>query len=955
MTPASQVNTTRLSLLNARSVCNKSAVINDLINGCELDLLALTETWMNELNEQRTVASLLPAGYGITLSNREKKKGGGIALIHRTSIKCKRLKQHKALSFESLQVMVTIRHKTFHLCIVYRPPQLLPTTQFHSEFADFFTHLMCNKNSVVVMGDFNVHWDDASHADTKHLVDLLSTTSAKQHVTVATHSAGHILDLIITRADDPMISSVEPGSLISDHNIVHCKLATQQPPRPTKPMKLRKWRSIQHEAVVDDLVASDLCTSVVAAPPTDEMLHTRYDSTLKAILDVHAPEKNVTLTVRPNCAWINDSILQEKRKRRRLETRWRRTELAVDKQAFTEQRNLVNLQIEKARSAYYEARVTECGNDQKKLFGLVESLLKAPSVNGSDHSSDEFNSFFTQKVLRIHDSLDSTEHSHNQDPVTAVNRFDNFSPVTLEEIIIVVKKSPSKTCPLDPWPTWMVKQHLNSLAPVIQRIVNESLCTGVFPESWKRALIRPLLKKPSLDAMDMKNFRPVANLPFLSKIVEKCVARQLNSFLQEFDLFPQFQSAYRENHSVETALLRVQNDVLSAIDDHKGVLLVLLDLSCAFDTISHTTLLHRLKCRFGLDQRVLQWFDSYLSGRSQRVLHNEQLSKSSVVPHGVPQGSVLGPILFSLYTSPMCQLIEQRGVSLHLYADDTQLYLTFAPRSTVSAASAMEILTQTVDDLRSWMTSNYLKMNGEKTQFLIMTSPTLKTNAQLPALTVGDSTIEPCTSTRNLGAVFSDTASMAAHVQQVCKASFFHLRNISSIRSSLTQSSCERLVHAFVSTRIDSCNSLLINIPAYQLNKLQRIQNAAARVVMKKPKEHSARELLKTLHWLPVKYRIDFKVACLVFKCITGVAPSYLSCFIKPYVNACISELRSAGQRLVCQPSVASRQFGERCFSFYGPKLWNSLPLDIRQCDSYPRFKRLLKTHFYSQFNQMMF
>jgi hypothetical protein len=116
-------------------------------------------------------------------------------------------------------------------------------------------------------------------------------------------------------------------------------------------MKLRKWRSIQHEAVVDDLVASDLCTPVVAALSTDEMLHVRYDSTLKAILDVHAPEKNVTLKVRPNCAWINDSILQEKRKRRRLETTWRRTGLAVDKQAFTEQRNLVNLQIEKARSA----------------------------------------------------------------------------------------------------------------------------------------------------------------------------------------------------------------------------------------------------------------------------------------------------------------------------------------------------------------------------------------------------------------------------------------------------------------------------------------------------------------------------------------------------------------------------------------------------------------------------
>ena len=324
---------------------------------------------------------------------------------------------------------------------------------------------------------------------------------------------------------------------------------------------------------------------------------------------------------------------------------------------------------------------------------------------------------------------------------------------------------------------------------------------------------------------------------------------------------------------------------------------------------------------------------------------------SSVVSHGVPQGSVLGPIIFSLYTSPICDIIEQHGVKFHLYADDTQLYLTFAPKSSGSSASAIESLTQTVNDLQSWMTENYLKLNGDKTEFLIMTSPSLRASIRLPPFSIGDSDIDRCTRARNLGTIFDDAASMAAHVQQVCKTSFFHLRNISSIRSSLTKSACERLVHAFISSRIDSCNSLLINIPAVLLVKLQRIQNTAARVILKKPKRHSATELLKELHWLPVKQRIDFKVACLVFKCVTGEAPSYLSCLVTPYVSN--RELRSVDQNLLTQPRVSLKSYGERCFMFYGPKLWNSLPSNLRHCDSYPCFKRLLKTHLFNlSFNQ---
>ena len=190
---------------------------------------------------------------------------------------------------------------------------------------------------------------------------------------------------------------------------------------------------------------------------------------------------------------------------------------------------------------------------------------------------------------------------------------------------------------------------------------------------------------------------------------------------------------------------------------------------------------------------------------------------------------------------------------------------------------------------------------------------------------------------------------MQAHVRKVCQTSYFHLRNITSIRESLTQGAAEKLVHAFISSRLDSCNSLLINIPSHLLSKLQRIQNAAARAILRKSKRQaSSADLLQKLHWLPVKERIDFKVACLIFKCLNETAPLYLCELVSPYIPS--RNLRSQQSGLLCQPSVNLQTYGQRSFHFYAPSLWNSFPQHLRNAaftSSYPVFKSLLKTHLF--------
>ena len=246
-------------------------------------------------------------------------------------------------------------------------------------------------------------------------------------------------------------------------------------------------------------------------------------------------------------------------------------------------------------------------------------------------------------------------------------------------------------------------------------MINLSLLSGYVPQSFKVAVIKPLLKKPTLDPGVLANYRPISNLPFLSKILEKVVTKQLCDFLHNNSLFEDFQSGFRVHHSTETALVKVNNDLLIASDNGLVSVLVLLDLSAAFDTIDHNILLQRLEHQIGIKGTALSWFRSYLSDRSQFVHVNDESSINTTVSHGVPQGSVLGPILFTLYMLPLGNIIRNHSINFHCYADDTQLYLTIKP----DESNQLSKLQTCLKDIKSWMSCNVLMLNSEKTEILV--------------------------------------------------------------------------------------------------------------------------------------------------------------------------------------------------------------------------------------------
>uniref|UniRef100_A0A669CMS1 Reverse transcriptase domain-containing protein n=1 Tax=Oreochromis niloticus TaxID=8128 RepID=A0A669CMS1_ORENI len=418
---------------------------------------------------------------------------------------------------------------------------------------------------------------------------------------------------------------------------------------------------------------------------------------------------------------------------------------------------------------------------------------------------------------------------------------------------------------------------------------------------------------------------------------------QLTDHLQRNGLFEEFQSGFRAHHSTETALVKVTNDLLMASDSGLISVLVLLDLSAAFHTVDHNILLERLEHAVGITGTALQWFVSYLSNRLQLVQVNGESSSHTKVNYGVPQGSVPGPILFTLYMLPLGSIIRRHSINFHCYADDTQLYLSMKPGNTHQLVKLQECL----KDIKTWMAANFLLLNSDQTEVIVLGPENLRNMVSNQILTLDGITLASSNTVRNLGVIFDQDMSFNAHIKQICKTAFFHLCNISKVRNILSQSDAEKLVHAFITSRLDYCNSLLSGCPKNSLKSLQLIQNAAARVLTGTRKREQISPVLASLHWLPVKSRIEFKILLLTYKVLNNQAPSYLNDLVVPYHP--IRALRSHTAGLLVVPRVFKSRMGGRAFSFQAPLLWNQLPVWIQETDTISTFKIRLQTFLFAK------
>ena len=855
-------------------------------------------------------------------------------------------------AFEHGDFTISSHSASIRLIIVYRlrhtrshPASVGTFIDEFSTYLESVTSAQCE--NLLITGDFNFHVDVPTDHDAEKFRDLLHSADLYQHVDGPTHIGGHTLDLLITPEEVSIVENIQIQAIHpSDHFATICTVNIARPAASKETVTVRRLRNISINSLKEDITAS---FSGLSHDIDLDCLSEEYDTTLGNLLDKHAPAKSRVRYLRPHSPWYTDNLREEKQKLRQHERKWVKSGLEIDKQIFREKCASYKNHLELAKTSYHKDQIIAC--NQSQLFKVVDNMCVKKSKILPSHEdpvilADEFALFFEEKVTNLCGNFNQTGMtvSNNDSVEPTIHKFDAFTAITEDDVRDLITKMPTKSCPLDPMPTQLVKSCLDELLPIITRIVNESLCSGHFPTTFKVAEVIPLLKKSTLDPQALQSYRSVSNLKFISKVTEKAAIQQLQDYLAQYDLFPELQSAYRKNHSCETALLRVVNDLLLAVDDHMDAALVLLDLSAAFDTIDHDILSQRLETKYGITGKALGWFNSYIRGRTQVVKIGDTSSKPRELRRGVPQGSVAGPQIFTLYTSPLEDIVKEHDdVDGMYYADDSQLHARLDPLDPVPAVKKLE---NCIGDTKSWTGQNNLALNDSKTEVIHITSRFANTSP-LESVTVGDTSVKTVSQAKDLGVIIDRTLSFEPHVNNICRSASLALRNIGHIRKYLDRTTTEKLVHAFLSNKLDCTNSILYGLPEYQLSKLQRIQNSAARLVTLSKKHEHITPILKELHWLPVKQRIIYKLMLMTYKSLHGKAPNYISELI--IVKEPVRTLRSNVSTILHRTTVNTVTYGERAFSHAAPELWNELPSRIRNSDTLDSFKSSLKTHLFDK------
>ena len=965
-------------------MCNKTFGILELIKDASVDLCYITESWLKK-DDKALLAEIHEHGMDIFSAPRQG-RGGGVAFIFNPKrVKPQENRVKKYSSFEAHECVIKVENSVLRHAVIYRTTQgkskekyeKTKTTVFFEQFGDYLDVVLQKSGKPIICGDFNFHLEDGLDSVAKNFLLLIKSKGFKQHVDKPTHISGGILDLILTRknvTDQVQILNLEIESNIGLPSCDHFFLSFEVPfvPDYQQPSIIQKKLYREYSRIDITALRTDIQTGPLSDPSVYKFLTIDeavdlFNLSLLILIEKHAPLKSASVKDK-RTPWFSSSCREARRKRRKAERAFKKSRVAdpqseetrIFREKYTEACVDAAIIIDKERNNYYSNKLDSLKGKPHDTYKVVNYLLDKqygkevfPSGNDDNEVAENLKSFFSEKISKIYNDIKGEKitvgNFTNEDKEGSIS-LDNNSPTMTEfncisedELCAMIENMPNKSCSLDPFPMWLLKECLPDLKEPMTFIVNQSLKLGYFPKGFKSAIVKPTLKKANLDKDDYGNYRPVSNLSCLSKVMEKCVYQQLNKYLDLHELFAECQSGFRKAHSCETAILKVHNDVMMMIDKKSNVLLVLLDLSAAFDTINHKILVRKLQKLYGISGIVLKWINSYLNDRSFTVSVRKTSSSSCVLEIGVPQGSILGPLLFILYTKDLEDIVKKYGLSVHLYADDTQVYFSIDINCDDPDLTKIE---ECLIEIKCWMKVNFLKLNNDKTEVIEIG---IYQNV-VDSLSVSGINVVPKEKAKNLGFIFDDQLSLDKQIVAITQKCNMNLRNYWRIGSKLSQELKIQLVHAGVLSIIDYCNAVYGGLTEYDLQKLQKLQNSAVRFIFGlKGKEchQSISPFLKKLHFLPVRFRIKYKITLMVFKCLNNMAPKYLKELLvirKPNVHS----LRCDNDFYLLDQTLTNFKKTKAAFSVSAPLVWNELPYNLRCETDILKFKTELKTHYFN-------
>lgn len=904
------------------------------------DVAFITETWLKSDNNAVT-ADIKNHGYKLKHSIRndpDKDRGGGVGILVRSSLSVTQLSTKSFSSFEHVVIKLPCGNRTTILLISIYRLLYMPVTVFHDEFSELLEMYTVLYQDFIIAGDINIHveTDEASSLKFQEIINIFDL---KQHVAGPTHIKGHTIDVIITRNDKSAISNVAITKYnLSHHFMIDFVFKAEIIEASTKTITYRNVKKVNCKTF-----CTDIETEYCKLPSTTDMEEKirGYNNVMTTVMDKHAPEKTTTIRLLPNAPWFDAEYASLRRQRRRAEKKFRKSGSHADEYAYNTLRTRTT-SLAKGKKKSYIGDKLASNPSCKNMYAIVNTLLDndkealLPSSTSDITLANDFRTYFSDKVNKIRASIKhsvpSDSHSSSCDP--NISLLYEFEPATAEELKQIVTSYKVKCSPEDPIPAFLLKENIDTFIPYWLDIVNLSLDVGSM-ELLKSAVILPLIKDLGslVDKDNFKNYRPVSNLLFLSKLIERVVDSRLEKHMTLNNLHNGHQFGYKKYHSTESLLLKIVDKLLFSCDDNMPSVVLLLDLSAAFDTVDHKKLLETLYNEIGIRGKAYNWCKSFLTNRTFRVKIGDAYSEVEMLLFGVAQGSVLGPRFFNVYTRSLDKCIEPTKFDIDGFADDNQLMKRFLP--VLQSYALADSIQYCLNCIFQWMNEHFLRLNQDKTKIMVVAPPSLSKEIRIRGMFMNDTCIRFVESAKNLGVILDTALSFDNQINKVVKSCFMLIRKLSSIKQFLSSTQLQMLVCTNIFSQLDYCNSLYYGISLTSINKLQRVQNAAARLIRTKDYTMSLDDTFHKCHWLRVRERIIFKLLLNVHKCINHKAPESL-CELIAYGES--------DRTKKLQETKTKSKYGDRAFSHAGPKVWNLLPMHIRVHENTTTFKKKLKS-----------
>ena len=714
--------------LNFRSLNKNFIEFKQVFEKTPFDAFGGCETW---LTKNTPKDRFILDNFNILRADRKNKRGGGVCLyLGKQYTNFRVIKIPNVCDMpEMLWVEVVVGQIKIAIGILYKPPKI-PCSAFREAY-DSLIYIYSKYEHTILCGDFNVNMLNQDSYDTKVLSDSIlepfSLTQMVSSPTRITDKSKTLIDLLlVTRPKNVLFTGVCDAPGISDHCFTYFAYNIKKVK--FKPYTVRK-RDFKNFNKTDFLQAVELepWENILSADSVDDKV-VILENLINGILDNFAPYKTFVVSNKSATPWITDEILEKMDQRDGCKDSFNKTGETKYWEAYKFLRNKVTSMMRISQKKVFNDCINSKVSNSKDFYNAAKKLHVIPDKKSKPNfkfSADALNKVFTSNNNKELDEnfVNSRINNLYNNTMPCIHKF-SFGPISEEDVIKIVKSIKSKSSGIDNINISSIHLFLPRISSILTHIINISFELNKFPERWKKALINPI---PKCDIpLQESDFRPISLLPTFSKILEKAANVQIVDYLQKYSLLDPYQSAYRKNHSTMTALLKISDDILDAIDDSDITLLIFLDFSKAFDTVNHKILLAKLKI-LGFQHDTCEWINSYLSDRYQRVILGDQESDWIHIRNGVPQGSILGPLLFTILVSDMRWHIWDG--SYHQYADDTDLLFETSIENVnetiVKANNVLGKITNYCDD-------NFLDLNAGKSKFMFLGSrPSLKKTRKL--------------------------------------------------------------------------------------------------------------------------------------------------------------------------------------------------------------------------------